>query len=74
MIRNTIQQAARPPHVSEANASMPVGFNSALDLKDLPKITLIGNGPDEDFNLSGRQREIGGLAHAMRSRFSPANA
>ena len=50
---------------------MPAGLNSALDLKDLPRITLIGNGPEKDFNLSDRQREIGGLAHAMRSRFSP---
>jgi acyl-CoA synthetase (AMP-forming)/AMP-acid ligase II len=50
---------------------MQVRLNAALELKDVPKITLIGGGPDEDWNLSDRQREIAGLAHAMRCHFSP---
>jgi acyl-CoA synthetase (AMP-forming)/AMP-acid ligase II len=50
---------------------MHARLNSALELKELPRITLIGNGPDEDWNLSDRQQEIAALAHAMRSRFSP---
>jgi acyl-CoA synthetase (AMP-forming)/AMP-acid ligase II len=48
-------------------------LNNVLELRRLPRVTLIGEGPDEEWNLSDRRRDIAGLAQSMRSAFSPGD-